>query len=204
MTELQPLGSVLEQYKADTRTVVRLREEVRNLSGSLAAIQEEMGAYGYEDLQQRVLALEARLHACAQKLGTPPPCIAPNATSVPVFCGLFGFPYLEMLRAHSWGARGTPGVPGIEPGSASCEANALLAVPSLWPPQCPFFFGLFWGFDPRSPCTQVLGPRMLVDLSKPGPLPWPCLSTLPTREETGLDLSSPAPTRLTASRDLYS
>ncbi|XP_010826807.1 PREDICTED: noelin-2 [Bison bison bison] len=69
MTELLPLSSVLEQYKADTRTIVRLREEVRNLSGSLATIQEEMGAYGYEDLQQRVMALEARLHACAQKLG---------------------------------------------------------------------------------------------------------------------------------------
>ncbi|XP_026634987.1 noelin-2 isoform X1 [Chionomys nivalis] len=69
MTELLPLSSVLEQYKADTRTIVRLREEVRNLSGNLAAIQEEMGAYGYEDLQQRVMALEARLHACAQKLG---------------------------------------------------------------------------------------------------------------------------------------
>lgn len=69
MTELLPLSSVLEQYKADTRTIVRLREEVRNLSSSLAAIQEEMGAYGYEDLQQRVMALEARLHACAQKLG---------------------------------------------------------------------------------------------------------------------------------------
>ena len=65
MTELLPLSSVLEQYKADTRTIVRLREEVRNLSGSLATIQEEMGAYGYEDLQQRVMALEARLHACA-------------------------------------------------------------------------------------------------------------------------------------------
>lgn len=71
MTELLPLSSVLEQYKADTRTIMRLREEVRNLSGSLAAIQEEMGAYGYEDLQQRVMALEARLHACAQKLGMP-------------------------------------------------------------------------------------------------------------------------------------
>ena len=71
MTELLPLSSVLEQYKADMRTIVRLREEVRNLSGSLAAIQEEMGAYGYEDLQQRVMALEARLHACAQKLGMP-------------------------------------------------------------------------------------------------------------------------------------
>lgn len=71
MAELLPLSSVLEQYKADTRTIVRLREEVRNLSGSLAAIQEEMGAYGYEDLQQRVMALEARLHACAQKLGMP-------------------------------------------------------------------------------------------------------------------------------------
>lgn len=73
LTELLPLSSVLEQYKADTRTIVRLREEVRNLSSSLVAIQEEMGAFGYEDLQQRVLALEARLHACAQKLGMPSP-----------------------------------------------------------------------------------------------------------------------------------
>lgn len=73
MTELLPLSSVLEQYKADTRTVVRLREEVRNLSSSLATIQEEMGAYGYEDLQQRVMALEARLHTCAQKLGMSSP-----------------------------------------------------------------------------------------------------------------------------------
>lgn len=73
MTELLPLSSVLEQYKADTRTILRLREEVRNLSASLAAIQEEMGAFDYEELQQRVLVLEARLHACAQKLGMSGP-----------------------------------------------------------------------------------------------------------------------------------
>lgn len=76
MTELLPLIPVLDQYKADTRTIVQLKEEVRNLSGSLLAIQEEMGAYDYEELQQRVMVLEARLHACMQKLGMcplPPP-----------------------------------------------------------------------------------------------------------------------------------
>lgn len=69
MTELMPLIPVLDQYKSDTRTIVQLKEEVRNLSGSLLQIQEEMGAYDYEELQQRVLILEARLHACMQKLG---------------------------------------------------------------------------------------------------------------------------------------
>ncbi|XP_061470493.1 noelin-2 isoform X2 [Rhineura floridana] len=69
MTELMPLFPVLDQYKSDTRTIVQLKEEVRNLSGSLLQIQEEMGAYDYEELQQRVLVLEARLHACMQKLG---------------------------------------------------------------------------------------------------------------------------------------
>lgn len=64
-----PLIPVLDQYKSDTRTIVQLKEEVRNLSGSLLQIQEEMGAYDYEELQQRVLILEARLHACMQKLG---------------------------------------------------------------------------------------------------------------------------------------
>uniref|UniRef100_A0A8C5LYV9 Olfactomedin 2 n=1 Tax=Leptobrachium leishanense TaxID=445787 RepID=A0A8C5LYV9_9ANUR len=43
-------------------------EEVRNLSNVLLLIQEEMGAYDYEELQQRVMILEARLHACMQKL----------------------------------------------------------------------------------------------------------------------------------------
>ncbi|NXB91581.1 NOE2 protein, partial [Vidua chalybeata] len=67
--ELLPLLPVLEQYKADSRLIVHLKDEVRNLSGILLAIQEEMGAYDYEELQQRVLLLEARLHACLQKLG---------------------------------------------------------------------------------------------------------------------------------------
>ncbi|NWZ88729.1 NOE2 protein, partial [Poecile atricapillus] len=69
MKELLPLLPVLEQYKSDSRLIVHLKDEVRNLSGILLAIQEEMGAYDYEELQQRVLLLEARLHACLQKLG---------------------------------------------------------------------------------------------------------------------------------------
>ncbi|NXK43244.1 NOE2 protein, partial [Piprites chloris] len=69
MSELLPLLPVLEQYRSDTRLIGHLKAEVRNLSGSLVAIQEEMGAFDYEELQQRVLLLEARLHACLQKLG---------------------------------------------------------------------------------------------------------------------------------------
>lgn len=60
---------MVEQYKADARMILQLREEVRNLSLVLMAIQEEMGAYDYEELRQRVLLLETRLHSCMQKLG---------------------------------------------------------------------------------------------------------------------------------------
>ncbi|XP_027525901.1 noelin-2 [Corapipo altera] len=69
MSELLPLIPVLEQYRSDTRLIVHLKGEVRNLSGSLLSIQEEMGAFDYEELQQRLLLLEARLHACIQRLG---------------------------------------------------------------------------------------------------------------------------------------
>lgn len=69
MTRLLPLLPVLEQYKADAKMILQLREEVRNLSLVLMAIQEEMGAYDYEELRQRVLLLETRLHSCMQKLG---------------------------------------------------------------------------------------------------------------------------------------
>lgn len=69
MTQLLPLLPVLEQYKADASMILRLRDEVRNLSLVLMAIQEEMGAYDYEELRQRVLLLETRLHSCMQKLG---------------------------------------------------------------------------------------------------------------------------------------
>lgn len=69
MSQLLPLLPVLEQYKADAKMILRLREEVRNLSLVLMAIQEEMGAYDYEELRQRVLLLETRLHSCMQKLG---------------------------------------------------------------------------------------------------------------------------------------
>lgn len=69
MTQLLPLLPVLEQYKTDAQMILRLRDEVRNLSLVLMAIQEEMGAYDYEELRQRVLLLETRLHSCMQKLG---------------------------------------------------------------------------------------------------------------------------------------
>lgn len=69
VTRLLPLLPVLEQYKADAKMILQLREEVRNLSLVLMAIQEEMGAYDYEELRHRVLLLESRLHSCMQKLG---------------------------------------------------------------------------------------------------------------------------------------
>uniref|UniRef100_A0A3B3T3N2 Olfactomedin 2b n=1 Tax=Paramormyrops kingsleyae TaxID=1676925 RepID=A0A3B3T3N2_9TELE len=69
VTQLLPLLPVLEQYKADARMIVQLKEEVRNLTLVLMAIQEEMGAYDYEELRQRVLLLEGRLQSCMQKLG---------------------------------------------------------------------------------------------------------------------------------------
>ena len=69
VTQLLPLLPVLEQYKTDAKMILRLREEVRNLSLVLMAIQEEMGAYDYEELQQKVVSLESRLRSCMSKLG---------------------------------------------------------------------------------------------------------------------------------------
>ena len=69
MEALQPLIPVLEQYKTDTRLVTQFKEEIRNLTAILMAIQEEMGAYDYEELQQKVVSLESRLRSCMSKLG---------------------------------------------------------------------------------------------------------------------------------------
>lgn len=68
MESLQPLIPVLEQYKTDAKLISQFKEEIRNLSGVLMSIQEEMGAYDYEELQQRVLNLENRLRNCMSKL----------------------------------------------------------------------------------------------------------------------------------------
>lgn len=69
MSQLRPLLSVVEQYRLDLQTLATLRLELLNLSVILSAIQEEIGAYDYEELQQRVLLLETRLHRCMNKLG---------------------------------------------------------------------------------------------------------------------------------------
>lgn len=69
MSQLRPLLSVVEQYRLDLQTLATLRLELLNLSIILSAIQEEIGAYDYEELQQRVLLLETRLHSCMNKLG---------------------------------------------------------------------------------------------------------------------------------------
>lgn len=70
MSQLRPLLSVVEQYRLDLQMLNTLRMELSNLSFTLASIQEEIGAYDYEELQQRVLLLETRLHSCMNKLGT--------------------------------------------------------------------------------------------------------------------------------------
>lgn len=69
MSQLRPLLSVVEQYRLDLQTLATLRLELLNLSIILSGIQEEIGAYDYEELQQRVLLLETRLHRCMNKLG---------------------------------------------------------------------------------------------------------------------------------------
>lgn len=70
MSQLRPLLSVVEQYRLDLQTLGSLRQELLNLSMLLTSIQDEIGAYDYEELQQRVLLLETRLHSCMNKLGT--------------------------------------------------------------------------------------------------------------------------------------
>ncbi|XP_014385202.1 PREDICTED: noelin [Myotis brandtii] len=69
MDELRPLIPVLEEYKADAKLVLQFKEEVQNLTSVLNELQEEIGAYDYDELQSRVSNLEERLRACMQKLG---------------------------------------------------------------------------------------------------------------------------------------
>ncbi|XP_061834848.1 noelin-3-like isoform X2 [Nerophis lumbriciformis] len=68
MDSLQPLIPVLEQYKTDARLISQFKDEIRNLSGVLLVVQEEMGTYDYEELHQKVLSLETRLRNCMSKL----------------------------------------------------------------------------------------------------------------------------------------
>jgi len=69
MEELRPLIPVLEEYKADAKLILQFKEEVQNLTSVLSELQQEMGAYDYEELHSRVSNLEERLRACMQKLG---------------------------------------------------------------------------------------------------------------------------------------
>ncbi|XP_061775704.1 noelin-3-like isoform X1 [Nerophis ophidion] len=68
MDSLRPLIPVLEQYKTDARLISQFKDEIRNLSGVLLEVQEEMGTFDYEELHQRVLSLETRLRSCMSKL----------------------------------------------------------------------------------------------------------------------------------------
>lgn len=79
MEELRPLIPVLEEYKADAKLVLQFKEEVQNLTSVLNELQEEIGAYDYEELQSRVSNLEERLRACMQKLGRLRPVMVATA-----------------------------------------------------------------------------------------------------------------------------
>lgn len=68
MDELKPLIPVLEQYKMDAALISQFKVEIRNLSIVLTSIQEELGAYDYDELYQRVLRLDSRLRSCMGKL----------------------------------------------------------------------------------------------------------------------------------------
>lgn len=68
MDELKPLIPVLEQYKMDAALISQFKEEIRNLSAVLTGIQEELGAYDYDELYKRVLHLDSRLRSCMGKL----------------------------------------------------------------------------------------------------------------------------------------
>lgn len=68
MEELKPLIPVLEQYKTDAALISQFKDEIRNLSVVLTGIQEELGAYDYDELYQRVLRLDSRLRSCMGKL----------------------------------------------------------------------------------------------------------------------------------------
>lgn len=68
MDELKPLIPVLEQYMMDAALISQFKEEIRNLSAVLTGIQEELGAYDYDELYKRVLQLDSRLRSCMGKL----------------------------------------------------------------------------------------------------------------------------------------
>lgn len=68
MDELKPLIPVLEQYKMDAAVISLFKEEIKNLSAVLMSIQEELGAFDYDELYQRVLRLDNRLRSCMGKL----------------------------------------------------------------------------------------------------------------------------------------
>ncbi|XP_027766229.1 noelin-2-like, partial [Empidonax traillii] len=64
MSDLLPLLPVLDQFRSDSRLIAALRAEVAEVSLALLALQEELGAFDYDELQQRLLLLQAQLHAC--------------------------------------------------------------------------------------------------------------------------------------------
>lgn len=113
MEELRPLIPVLEEYKADAKLVLQFKEEVQNLTSVLNELQEEIGAYDYEELQNRVSNLEERLRACMQKLGRlrttwwhwlntidVKPCIPPGGRDARLDISL-GLAWLEEMSSPS-------------------------------------------------------------------------------------------------------
>uniref|UniRef100_A0A674HIY8 Olfactomedin 1 n=1 Tax=Taeniopygia guttata TaxID=59729 RepID=A0A674HIY8_TAEGU len=107
MEELRPLIPVLEEYKADAKLVLQFKEEVQNLTSVLNELQEEIGAYDYEELQNRVSNLEERLRACMQKLAAGSEQLLSSFLHVPAALILHSVPLAKELQpsSFSWGQR---------------------------------------------------------------------------------------------------
>ncbi|NXC23956.1 NOE2 protein, partial [Campylorhamphus procurvoides] len=98
MSQLLPVLPVLEQFRSDSRLIVLLKAELGNVSGSLRALQAELGAFDPEELQQRLLRLEGRLQACLQRLGVL------EFRSLQDF--VLGQNFVQHLLPHPWAGTG--------------------------------------------------------------------------------------------------
>ena len=135
MEELRPLIPVLEEYKADAKLVLQFKEEVQNLTSVLSELQEEMGAYDYEELHNRVSNLEERLRACMQKLGRHRKSLAHTVfqtractdTPTDIHCVVTG--QREILRRRT--SQEHYACNGLPPQIHTAESRTILDIPSF-------------------------------------------------------------------------
>ncbi|KAG7216741.1 hypothetical protein INR49_021124, partial [Caranx melampygus] len=66
--QMKGLRTKFRQIEDDRKSIMARNFQIRNLSAVLTGIQEELGAYDYDELYQRVLRLDNRLRSCMGKL----------------------------------------------------------------------------------------------------------------------------------------